>query len=63
MTAMIDVRGVRKSFGPVPVLRGVDLTVAEGSVTCVIGQAVGRGAGTAATTSASTSGMVAEAAR
>ncbi|WP_309148751.1 amino acid ABC transporter ATP-binding protein [Saccharopolyspora gregorii] len=37
MTAMIDVRGVRKSFGPVPVLRGVDLTVAEGSVTCVIG--------------------------
>ena len=34
---MLDVRDVRKSFGPAEVLRGVDLTVRRGEVTCVIG--------------------------
>ncbi|WP_323055178.1 amino acid ABC transporter ATP-binding protein [Saccharopolyspora sp. NFXS83] len=37
VSAMVDVRGVRKSFGAVPVLRGVDLAVGGGTVTCVIG--------------------------
>ncbi|MFJ8043067.1 amino acid ABC transporter ATP-binding protein [Kitasatospora sp. NPDC096147] len=36
-TAMVDVRGVRKSFGRLEVLRGVDLQVAAGSVTVVLG--------------------------
>ncbi|OLM12984.1 Methionine ABC transporter ATP-binding protein [Pseudonocardia sp. Ae505_Ps2] len=34
---MVELRGVHKSFGPLPVLRGVDLTVAPGEVTVVIG--------------------------
>ncbi|WTQ62536.1 amino acid ABC transporter ATP-binding protein [Streptomyces sp. NBC_00158] len=34
---MVDVRGVHKSFGPLEVLRGVDLTVRTGEVTVVIG--------------------------
>lgn len=35
--SMIFARGVRKSFGTTEVLRGVDLDVEEGSVTCIIG--------------------------
>ncbi len=37
MTALIEARGVRKSFGKVDVLRGVDLVVEPGQVVCVIG--------------------------
>jgi len=36
-TAMVAARGVRKSFGPVEILKGIDLTVERGSVTCLIG--------------------------
>ncbi|MEW1907494.1 amino acid ABC transporter ATP-binding protein [Kitasatospora sp. NPDC085895] len=36
-TAMVDVRGVHKSFGRLEVLRGVDLQAAPGSVTVVLG--------------------------
>ncbi|MER5864123.1 amino acid ABC transporter ATP-binding protein [Kitasatospora sp. NPDC002040] len=36
-TTMVDVRGVHKSFGQLEVLRGVDLAVAAGSVTVVLG--------------------------
>lgn len=35
--SMIFARGVRKSFGSTEVLKGVDLDVPEGSVTCIIG--------------------------
>lgn len=35
--SMIFARGVRKSFGAVEVLKGCDIDVAEGSVTCIIG--------------------------
>lgn len=35
--SMIFARGVRKSFGTNEVLKGVDINVAEGSVTCIIG--------------------------
>lgn len=34
---MVDVRGVHKSFGPLEVLRGVDLRVRAGEVTVVLG--------------------------
>ena len=34
---MVEARGVRKSFGSVEVLRGVDLSVARGEVACLIG--------------------------
>ncbi|WP_260614046.1 amino acid ABC transporter ATP-binding protein, partial [Streptomyces sp. WAC07061] len=34
---MVDVRGVHKSFGPLEVLRGVDLTVRTGEVAVVLG--------------------------
>ncbi|WP_345702076.1 amino acid ABC transporter ATP-binding protein [Kitasatospora terrestris] len=34
---MVDVRGVHKSFGRLDVLRGVDLQVAAGSVTVILG--------------------------
>ncbi|MFJ6213005.1 amino acid ABC transporter ATP-binding protein [Streptomyces sp. NPDC092296] len=34
---MVDVRGVHKSFGPLEVLRGVDLQVRAGEVTVVLG--------------------------
>jgi polar amino acid transport system ATP-binding protein len=34
---MVDVRGVHKSFGPLEVLRGVDLQVRAGEVTVIIG--------------------------
>lgn len=33
----VDVRGVTKSFGDVPVLRGVDLEVEEGSILALLG--------------------------
>jgi polar amino acid transport system ATP-binding protein len=35
--AMVFARGVRKSFGPLEVLKGIDLTVRKGSVACIIG--------------------------
>lgn len=34
---MIAVRGLRKAFGPLEVLRGIDLTVERGSVTAIVG--------------------------
>ncbi|MFD8042598.1 amino acid ABC transporter ATP-binding protein [Streptomyces chartreusis] len=34
---MVDVRGVHKTFGPLEVLRGVDLRVREGEVTVILG--------------------------
>ena len=34
---MVDVRGVHKSFGPLEVLRGVDLRVRAGEVTVILG--------------------------
>lgn len=36
-SSMIFARGVRKNFGTTEVLKGVDLDVREGSVTCIIG--------------------------
>ena len=38
---MIKVEGLTKSFGPQPVLRGVDLEVPDGSITVIIGQSGG----------------------
>ncbi|MBB3931954.1 polar amino acid transport system ATP-binding protein [Kaistia hirudinis] len=35
--AMVFARGVRKSFGPLEVLKGIDLVVPTGSVACIIG--------------------------
>jgi polar amino acid transport system ATP-binding protein len=35
--AMVFARGVRKSFGSLEVLKGIDLTVPAGSVACIIG--------------------------
>ncbi len=37
MTAMVRAEGVRKHFGAVPVLNGVDLEVAPGEVACLLG--------------------------
>ncbi|MFB7636732.1 amino acid ABC transporter ATP-binding protein [Streptomyces sp. NPDC056149] len=37
MSAMVEVRSVHKSFGSTEVLRGIDLTVAAGEVTVVLG--------------------------
>ncbi len=37
MSTFIELRGVHKSFGPNEVLRGVDLTVDEHQVVCLIG--------------------------
>ena len=37
MNPMVEARGVWKSFAGVDVLKGVDLTVARGEVTCLIG--------------------------
>lgn len=34
---MIEIRGVCKRFGPLEVLRGVDLTIRPGSVTAIVG--------------------------
>ncbi|RIJ69751.1 amino acid ABC transporter ATP-binding protein [Nakamurella silvestris] len=36
-TPALDIRGVRKSFGSLEVLRGVDLTVRQGEVTVILG--------------------------
>jgi cystine transport system ATP-binding protein len=36
-TPLVDVRGLRKSFGDLQVLRGMDFTVPSGSVTVLIG--------------------------
>ncbi|MDI1460853.1 amino acid ABC transporter ATP-binding protein [Catellatospora sp. KI3] len=37
MTAMIHAEGVRKTYGHLEVLRGIDLTVAPGEVCCLLG--------------------------
>jgi ABC-2 type transport system ATP-binding protein len=37
MTDLIAVRGVTKSFGKAPVLRGIDLTVARGEIVALLG--------------------------
>ncbi len=37
MTPAIEVRGLRKSFGPVEVLKGIDLTAHEGEVISILG--------------------------
>jgi polar amino acid transport system ATP-binding protein len=37
MTAMVDIRSVHKSFGPLEVLRGIDLEVRAGEVAVVLG--------------------------
>jgi polar amino acid transport system ATP-binding protein len=37
MAPMVVAEGVRKSYGPVPVLRGIDMVVQPGDVACVIG--------------------------
>lgn len=34
---MLKMNGIRKSFGPLEVLQGVDLTVTKGEVVCIIG--------------------------
>jgi len=36
-TPLLSIEGVWKSFGDLPVLRGVDLTIDAGEVTCVLG--------------------------
>ncbi|MDR2348361.1 MAG: ectoine/hydroxyectoine ABC transporter ATP-binding protein EhuA, partial [Bifidobacteriaceae bacterium] len=36
-TPVIEIAGLRKSFGPHEVLKGIDLTVNSGDVVCVIG--------------------------
>ncbi|MFF1301110.1 ATP-binding cassette domain-containing protein, partial [Streptomyces sp. NPDC058296] len=37
MTAMVKAEGVHKSFGPIEVLKGIDLEVAPREVFCLIG--------------------------
>lgn len=37
MSAMVDIRSVHKSFGPLEVLKGIDLTVRAGEVTVILG--------------------------
>jgi polar amino acid transport system ATP-binding protein len=34
---MLKLRGVRKSYGPLEVLKGIDLDVAKGEVVCILG--------------------------
>jgi len=36
-TALLEVRGINKSFGPVQVLRDVSLSVYPGEVTALVG--------------------------
>ena len=36
-TAFVQLRGVRKRFGPLEVLKGIDMDVREGEVTCLLG--------------------------
>ena len=36
-TALVQLRGVRKRFGPLEVLKGIDMDVREGEVTCLLG--------------------------
>ena len=36
-TAMVEAQGVRKSFGSTEILKGIDLRIERGSVTCLIG--------------------------
>lgn len=36
-TPALEVRGLVKSFGAMPVIRGIDLTIARGEVVCLIG--------------------------
>ncbi|MDN5855173.1 MAG: ATP-binding cassette domain-containing protein, partial [Actinomycetia bacterium] len=38
MTAMVEARGVRKSFGRTEVLRSIDLSVDPGEVVCLLGR-------------------------
>ena len=35
--SMLDIRGVKKSFGGVEILKGVDLTVEKGDVVAILG--------------------------
>jgi polar amino acid transport system ATP-binding protein len=37
MTVMVDIRSVHKSFGPLEVLKGIDLAVRTGEVTVILG--------------------------
>jgi polar amino acid transport system ATP-binding protein len=37
MTVMVDIRSVHKSFGPLEVLKGIDLAVRVGEVTVILG--------------------------
>ncbi|MFJ2892029.1 amino acid ABC transporter ATP-binding protein [Streptomyces sp. NPDC087305] len=37
MTVMVDIRSVHKSFGPLDVLKGIDLAVRAGEVTVILG--------------------------
>ena len=37
MQAIVSIRGLHKSFGPVEVLRGVSMDVPKGAVVCIIG--------------------------
>ena len=34
---MIEIKNVRKSFGNIEVIKGVDLTIEKGEVLCLIG--------------------------
>ena len=36
-TSMLELRGVKKSYGPLQVLNGIDMQVGSGEVVCVIG--------------------------
>lgn len=36
-TALVQLRGVRKRFGPLEVLKGINMDVREGEVTCLLG--------------------------